>query len=170
LEASLTGVIASLSGDSHGVISNVLRAYDRLVLKESCNIHANQENIEEAQRHIKKSRLNIERVQKSLVDDIRVVVKSSNTDEVQAGTSPHDIHATKRCVEVSRAIFYFSHSTVLAIQFLCQLFYFLLVILCVRNFCMSAIFPARHFFMCQPFYYLSMICISHFIMYVSHLT
>jgi predicted DNA-binding protein (MmcQ/YjbR family) len=95
LEASLAGVIASLSGDSHGVISNVLRAYDRLVLKESCSIHANQENIKEAQHLIKKSWLNIERVQKSLVDDIRVVVKSSNTDEVRAGTSPHDIHATK---------------------------------------------------------------------------
>jgi hypothetical protein len=61
LEASLAGVIASLSGDSHSAISNVLRAYDRLVLKESHNIHANQEKILEAQHQIKKSQLNIER-------------------------------------------------------------------------------------------------------------
>jgi hypothetical protein len=61
LEASLAGVIASLSGDSHSSVSNALRAYDRLVLKESRNIHANQEKILEAQRQIKKSELNIER-------------------------------------------------------------------------------------------------------------
>jgi hypothetical protein len=38
LEASLTGVIISLSSDSHSAISNALRAYDRLVVKESHNI------------------------------------------------------------------------------------------------------------------------------------
>jgi hypothetical protein len=48
LEASLAGVIASLSGDSHGSISNALRAYDRLDVKESHNIHMNQQKIEEA--------------------------------------------------------------------------------------------------------------------------
>jgi hypothetical protein len=48
LEASLARVIASLSGHSHNVISNALRAYDRLVSKESHNIHANQKKIEEA--------------------------------------------------------------------------------------------------------------------------
>jgi hypothetical protein len=47
LEASLTRVIASLSGDSHSVVSNALRAYDRLVVKESHNTQANQEKIEE---------------------------------------------------------------------------------------------------------------------------
>jgi hypothetical protein len=31
--ASLARVIMSLSGDSHSVISNALRAYDRLVVK-----------------------------------------------------------------------------------------------------------------------------------------
>jgi hypothetical protein len=41
LEASLVRVIASLFGDGHSAISNALRAYDRLVLKESHNIHAN---------------------------------------------------------------------------------------------------------------------------------
>jgi hypothetical protein len=66
----------------------------------------------EAQRQIKKIQLNIERAQNSLVDDIRIVLKSSNTDEVRSGTSPCDIHAAKRRAEVSRAIFYFSHSTV----------------------------------------------------------
>jgi hypothetical protein len=66
----------------------------------------------EAQRQIKKSQLNIERAQKSSVDDIRIVLKSSNTDEVQSGTSPRDICVAKQCAEVSRAIFYFSHSTV----------------------------------------------------------
>jgi hypothetical protein len=141
LEASLAGVIASLFGDSHSVVSNALRAYDRLVVKESHNIQTNQQKIEEAQRQIKKSQLNIERVQKSMVDDIIVAVKSSNTDEVRAGTSPRDIRVTKRCVEVSPAIFYVSHSTVSAIQFLCRLFYILSVILCLRNFCKSAIFP-----------------------------
>jgi hypothetical protein len=95
LEASLSGLIASLSGDSHSAISNALRAYDRLVVKESHNIHANQQKIEEAQRQIKKSQLNIERAQKSLVNDIRAVVKSSNTDEVRAGTSPCDIRVGK---------------------------------------------------------------------------
>jgi hypothetical protein len=79
-------------------------------------------------------------VQKSLVDDIRVVVKSSNTDEVRAGTSPRDIHADKRHADVSPAIFYVSHSTISAIQFLCQVFYLLLVILCLRHVYMSAIF------------------------------
>jgi hypothetical protein len=49
LESSLAGVIASLSGDSHSAISNALRAYDRLVLKESHNIHVNQEKILKAQ-------------------------------------------------------------------------------------------------------------------------
>jgi hypothetical protein len=34
LESSLAGVIVSLSGDSHSAISNALRAYDRLVLKD----------------------------------------------------------------------------------------------------------------------------------------
>jgi hypothetical protein len=105
LEASLARVIASLSGDSHSVISNALRAYDRLVVKESRKIHVNRQKIEEAWRQSKKSQLNIERAQKSLVDDITVVVKSSNTDEVRAGTSPRDIRAAKRRAEVSPAIF-----------------------------------------------------------------
>jgi hypothetical protein len=48
LEALVAGVIASLSGDSHSAVSNALRAYDRFVLKESYNIHANQEKILEA--------------------------------------------------------------------------------------------------------------------------
>jgi hypothetical protein len=52
LEASLAGVIASLSGDSHSVVSNALRAYDRLILKESRNILGNQQKIEEAQHQI----------------------------------------------------------------------------------------------------------------------
>jgi hypothetical protein len=95
LESSLAGVIASLSSDSHSAVSNALRAYDRLVLKESHNIHVNQEKILEAQRQIKKSQLNIERAQKSLVDDIRIVLKSSNTDEVRSGTSPRDIRVAK---------------------------------------------------------------------------
>jgi hypothetical protein len=82
LESSLAGVITSLSGDSHSIVSNALGAYDRLVLKESHNIHVNQEKILEARRQIKKSQSNIERVQKTLVDDIRIVLKSSNTDEV----------------------------------------------------------------------------------------
>jgi hypothetical protein len=42
----------------------------------------NQEKILEAQCQIKKSQLNIERAQKSLIDDIRTAVKSSNIDEV----------------------------------------------------------------------------------------
>jgi hypothetical protein len=37
-----------------------MKAYDRLVLKESDNIDVNQQNIEEAQRQIKKSQLAIE--------------------------------------------------------------------------------------------------------------
>jgi hypothetical protein len=41
LEASIAGVIASLFGHIHSVVSNALRPYDRLVLKESHNIHAN---------------------------------------------------------------------------------------------------------------------------------
>jgi hypothetical protein len=82
LESSLVGVIASLSGDSHSAVSNASRAYDRLVLKESRNIHVNQKKILEAQRQIKKSPLHIERAQKSLIDDIRTILKSSNTDEV----------------------------------------------------------------------------------------
>jgi hypothetical protein len=82
LESSLAGVITSLSGGSHSIVSNALRAYDRLVLKESHNIHVNQEKILEARCQIKKSQSNIERVQKTLVDDIRTVLKSSNTDEV----------------------------------------------------------------------------------------
>jgi hypothetical protein len=40
-----------------------------------------------------------------LVDDIIVVVKSSNTNEVQAGICPRDIRAAKRRAEVSPAIF-----------------------------------------------------------------
>jgi hypothetical protein len=112
LESSLVEVIASLFGDSHNAVSNALRAYDRLVLKESHNIHVNQKKILEAQRQIKKSQLNIERAQKSLVDDIITVLKSNNTNEVRSDTSPHDIRVAKRRAEVSRAIFYFSHSTV----------------------------------------------------------
>jgi hypothetical protein len=50
LKASLAGVIASLSGDNQSVVSNVPRAYDRLVVKESRNIHVNQQKIEEVQR------------------------------------------------------------------------------------------------------------------------
>jgi hypothetical protein len=45
LEASLAGVIASLSGDSHNAVSNALRAYDRLILKESRNINVNHQKI-----------------------------------------------------------------------------------------------------------------------------
>jgi hypothetical protein len=71
------------------------------------------------QRQIKKSQLNIERAQKNLVDDITSVVKSSNTNKVEAGTSPHDIRVAMRCAKVSLAIFCVSHSTVSAIQFLC---------------------------------------------------
>jgi hypothetical protein len=112
LESSLTRIIASLSSDSHSAISNALMTCDRLVLKESHNIHVNREKILEAQHQIKKSQLNIEMAQKSLVDDIRTFLKSSNTDKVRSGTSPCDIHAAKRRAEVSRAIFYFSHSTV----------------------------------------------------------
>jgi hypothetical protein len=115
LEASLAGVIASPSCDSHNAISNALRAYDRLVLNESRNIHANQEKILEAQCQIKISQLNNERVQKSLVDDIFAVVKSSNIDEVRASTSPRDIRVAKQCAEVSPDIFYFCHSTISAI-------------------------------------------------------
>jgi hypothetical protein len=55
LEASLAGVIVSLSAESHSVVSNALKAYDRLVLKESRNIHVNQQKIEVAQCQIKKS-------------------------------------------------------------------------------------------------------------------
>jgi hypothetical protein len=55
LESSLAGVIASLSGDSHSAVSNALRAYDRLVLKESHNIHVNQEKNLEQQHQIKKA-------------------------------------------------------------------------------------------------------------------
>jgi hypothetical protein len=35
LEASLVGVITSLSGDNHNFVSSALRAYDRLILRES---------------------------------------------------------------------------------------------------------------------------------------
>jgi hypothetical protein len=42
LEVSLARVNASLFGDSHNTISNALRAYDRLILMESQNIHFNQ--------------------------------------------------------------------------------------------------------------------------------
>jgi hypothetical protein len=35
-------LLESLSGDSHNTVSNALRAYDRLVLMESQNIHFNQ--------------------------------------------------------------------------------------------------------------------------------
>jgi hypothetical protein len=101
LESSLVGVIASLFGGSHSAVSNALRAYDRLILKESRNIHVNQKKILEVQRQIKKSQLNIERAQKSLVDDIRTILKSSNTNEVQSNTSPRDIRAEKRRAEVS---------------------------------------------------------------------
>jgi hypothetical protein len=55
LEASLAGVIASLSDDGHSAVSNARRAFDTLVLKESHHIHVNQEKILEAQRQIKKS-------------------------------------------------------------------------------------------------------------------
>jgi hypothetical protein len=48
LEASLPGVIASLSSDSHNAIFNTLKTYDKLVVKESRNIHVNQQKIEEA--------------------------------------------------------------------------------------------------------------------------
>jgi hypothetical protein len=98
-------VLASLSSDSHHDVSNALRAYDRLVLKESHNIHVNQKKILEAQHPIKKSQLNIERAQKSLVDDIRAIVKSSNTDEVRASTSPRDICAATCRGESSHLLF-----------------------------------------------------------------
>jgi hypothetical protein len=58
---------ASVSSDSPNAISIALRAYDRLVVKESRNIQANQEKIE----------------------------VSSNTDEVEAGTFPCDIRVAK---------------------------------------------------------------------------
>jgi hypothetical protein len=45
LEASLARVSTSLSSDSHSAILNALRAYDRLVLKESHNIYVNQKKI-----------------------------------------------------------------------------------------------------------------------------
>jgi hypothetical protein len=41
LEASFARVIASLFGDSHSAVFNALRAYDRLILKESRHIHVN---------------------------------------------------------------------------------------------------------------------------------
>jgi hypothetical protein len=145
LESSLAGVIASLFGDNHSVVSNALRAYDRLVLKESHNIYVNQEKILEAQRQIKKSQLNIKRVQKSLVDDIRTILKSSNTDEVRSGTSPRDICAAKRRVEVSRAIFYFSHSIFV-----------------------SAILFSVNYFVCQAFLYVSHFSYASYFLYVNH--
>jgi hypothetical protein len=95
LEASLAGVIVSLSSDNHIVVSNALRAYDRLVLKEFHNIHVNQQKIEEAQCRIKKGQLNIERAQKSLVEDIRALVTGSKTDEVRTGIFTHDVRAAK---------------------------------------------------------------------------
>jgi hypothetical protein len=98
-------------------------------------------------------------MQKSLVDDITIVVKSRNTDEVRAGTSPCDIRAAKRRGEVSPAIFYVSHPTVSAIQFLCHIFYILSFILCLRHFFMSAIFPMTTNF------YVSAILLSEFVMY-----
>jgi hypothetical protein len=55
LEPSLAGGITLLSDCSHNVFSKALKAYDRLVLKESRNINANQQKIEEAQCQIKKS-------------------------------------------------------------------------------------------------------------------
>jgi hypothetical protein len=55
LEPSLARVNVSLFGDSHNVISKALKTYDRLVLKESRNIHANQQKNKEAQHQIKKS-------------------------------------------------------------------------------------------------------------------
>jgi hypothetical protein len=105
LETSLAAIIVSLSDDSHSVVSIALKACDRFVLKESHNIHANQLKIEEAQHQIKKTQLNIKRAQKILVDDIRAVVGSSNTDEVRTGTSARDICAAKRCAEVSPSSF-----------------------------------------------------------------
>jgi hypothetical protein len=147
LESSPAGVIMSLFGDSRSAVSNALRAYDRLVLKESHNIHVNQEKILEAQRKIKKSQLDIERAQKNLVDDIRTILKSSNTDEVRSSTSPRDIRAAKRCAEVSRDIFYFSHSTVWAIQFSVSYFIFCQTFLYVSHFSYASYF----------------LCVSHFI-------
>jgi hypothetical protein len=96
-----------------------------------------------------------------LIDDIRAVFKSSNIDEVRAGTSPCDIRAAKRRAEASPTIFYVIHSNVSAIQFLCQLFYLLSVILCLRHFCMSAIFPVTTTF------YVSAILLSKSDMYQS---
>jgi hypothetical protein len=165
LEASLTRVIASLSGDSHSVVSNALRTYDRLVVKESHNIQANQEKIEEAQCQIKKSQLNITRAQNSLVDDITTVVKISNADEVRAGTSPCDIHVAKRRAEVSPDIFmsaiplFQSFNFCVSYSIFYQLFYVSDIFIC------QPFFLSQPFFMCQSFYYVSLICISHFILY-----
>jgi hypothetical protein len=65
-----------------------------------------------------------------LIDDIRVVVRSSDTEEVQIGTSAHDIRAAKQHAEVIPAIFYVNHSIfVSAIAFMCQPFHF-----CVNHF------------------------------------
>jgi hypothetical protein len=153
LEASLARVIASVSDNSHSAVSNALGAYDRLVVKESRNIHVNQQKIEEAQHQIKKNQLNIEKAQKSLVDDIRAAVKSSNTDEVRAVTSPHDIHVAKRRAEVSPTIF------------LCQPFHYF-----SHSFFVSAILSSVSYFVSQTFLYVShfscdihFLCVSHFI-------
>jgi hypothetical protein len=117
-------------------------ANDRLVLKESHNIHVNQQNIEEAQCQIKKSQLAIERAQRSLVDDIRAVDRSSNTEKVPTGTSTRDIRAAKRRAEVSPTILFF----VSVIKFFCT----------------------NHFFMCQPFLNVNhFFCANHFLC-VSH--
>jgi hypothetical protein len=109
-----------------------MKAYDRLVLKESNNIDVNQQNIEEAQRQIKKSQLAIERAQRSLVDDIGAVDRSCNTEEVPTGTSTRDIRAAKRRAKVSPTILFF----VSVITFFCTNHF-----LCVN-----------HFFLCQPFF------------------
>jgi hypothetical protein len=95
-----------------------MKAYDRLVLKESDNIDVNQQNIEEAQRQIKKSQLAIERAERSLVDDIGAV----------------DIRAAKRRAKVSPTILFF----VSVITFFCTNHF-----LCVNHF-----FLCQPFFVC----------------------
>jgi hypothetical protein len=107
--------------------------------------------------------LNIERAQKSLVEDIRALVIGSKTNEVQIGTSPRDAYAAKRCVEVSSTIFTSTIQFVSAIQFFvgysnfCQPFnfcdshsIFMPAIFCLRHFCVGHFTCASHF-VSEPF-------------------
>jgi hypothetical protein len=117
-------------------------------------------------RSRKNKQLNIERAQRSLVNDTRAIVRSNDIKEVRTVTASCNIRAAKRRADVSPTIYYISRS-----------------IFCVSHsifvsaiFCVSDIFVCRPFFLCQalfvchPFYYLSPICASHFILYASRLT